>query len=259
MGNFVEVKIDPTTKDFIMEAPRPNLSGGMAQMHMSYDAASGQVFNTGPVSINASDLSTGLTGILSTAKSPAGGPATEIKPGTLVTVNGMQMTVEGAVYAGLLTKTPDGRFIEAATPPPKEEVPTEAAPVQEEAPMSQEGQQYIQAVYETMGQAKAEQMMNTYINNFDGDHGHALETFARENGYEPEHITKIVSRMGVPLQNQAVAYVSKKTGENGTDILKWAREEFSAEALRQVFRLHALGKDMRGYDAIIREYNKAKK
>ena len=126
----------------------------------------------------------------------------------------------------------------------------DAPDVAQDVPIFPEDADLINGIYSDLGDSAADSLAHSVINSDTDDLEKAIENVQPD---QAERVHKAIEA----VQTHAEAYVSKKTGGDGKAILEWAAGEFNRESLQQVARLHFFGSNMKGYDAIIREYKKA--
>lgn len=258
-NGFNEVFVNSTTgqelkpEDYAPSSPKAPFQG-----NLTFQTESGKMTQNGPSAISTHDYAGPRT--------PGGVPTSVIKDDTIVQVQGMQTTAQVAASLGFLQRTSDGTYVQPGSNAPvnqQESQPQQSTETaqettqedqpQEEVPLSQEAQEYIQGVYDYMGQDNAESLANTVINSL-GD-SEKLESFALKHGYSPESVQNTANKVVGHLQGQAESYLSKKSGQSGQEIMDWAIRTFDMESWQETMRIQWNG-SMAGYDAILKEYRR---
>lgn len=284
-----EVRINTTTREPVTNNPQPvsgarpgNLQQAIEQMGSAgYDVGSDS-FTDGRTREAQATFST-VPGIIGTAKTPGGFPTMNVRDNSIVKLpNGMQTSAKVAAGLGFLKSNGDGTYSDIITPTaaaptaPRPAGPQEASPQsspqtsqqQQELntiPMDPQTQGFLNEMSTLLGGDEAlNKFANAVIAGMESSEmggnnhltGKFLSRYAEDHGMKLETAQAAAHAIIDGYTAHATAYLNAKTGGRGQEILEWAKEKFDLASHQEVMRLH-WNKSMAGYDAILKEWNKA--
>lgn len=213
--------------------------------------ADGTVNQTGTHSVNTADLGNCLEGALGTARTKTGSPRMgELQPTDVVTIGGMEMSVQVAERLGMLTRDKAGALSEnpeAAAEPPQEtsEDPAVALP-------NQAAEQELASMCQTVDA---------------GTQVHALGQLIQHGELDPTTLGRVASGMGVDLdvasgrletviegfREQASQTVKALGSDDPSFFFEWAQKA-RPNQLQDAMRSHAMERSVDGYRSLYRAY-----
>lgn len=252
----------------VEEQPAADRSVRVVAGALRINPKSGEQTNmdTTRVAVNgAADLS-GDSGILATARTPAfNGPAHEIKPNTIVRVEGYDMEVRTAVQMGYLRKNADGSYAETTK---AERDAAEAAKRQqaehqqqlEQQPSSSgdvtkmttaafhpEIQKDLDQITEGRGEDVWVPAFAEYVNNGNLDH------VVGKLGMGREQAEAFVAIANAAFMAQAQSALSEVVGDDMEGFVAWLTENKPQEYVRAMTN-HVWARSVDGYKELATEY-----
>lgn len=207
-----------------------------------------------PQGLNTANFASGSAGILSTARTPLGAPSMGgVKGSDIITVDGMELSVETAEHLGMVTRDANGRFVEvqggveAAKAEPQQDAPeddTEAfAPEAEQALAT-----LCQGVSASMQVAALQDAIKT------GEISTTtLERAAAETNREPSKLAAEAATTMEHFRTQALEAVQSWGGGDAEAFFEWARQE-QPRGLNEAMQAHGMQRTTKGYEPIFRSY-----
>lgn len=191
----------------------------------------------------------GTDSFAATARNPNGTAATEIRPTTLVTIDGVQAAVSSWVAQGRLHKAPDGSYQEAAGTP-------EAAPVDtsDVMPMDAQAMDAVNAALDTVDQGSLDGLMATgvAVAVMDMDPRTLEHKFSRVSGLGGEDAAQRLGTMQAAYQAQADTALMSRSGLSAADLpafYAWAKQNHRGE-LQQAVHRQLQAHDVSGYRSL---------
>lgn len=248
----------------------PQESGSQMQVHnadghFSFDGSEGRHHVSASVSKEDFYGQHG-SGILRTAQTKFGSPASTLTPDCLVEHGGTQMTLLQAERMGLVHRDAAGRYVEAGQQQPAktverqeaaEEAPKEGVDDMQHEPFSPDVEQSLaELVQDASAPAVAASlvgMCEQLLEN--GKLEVNIEQFASRAGMTMENADKFVGPYINALAEQ-VDVVLDKAGvgrANGVAFFEWARENRPAQ-LKQAWANHSLNRSASGWRSLAQDF-----
>lgn len=200
-------------------------------------------------SMNAADLKADGTGILSSAKTPAGSPALSgtLTPKHRVTLpDGIETTLQVAERMGYVERGPDGQYREAT---PKQEAQPEAT--DQPQPFADQAERLLdQSVREIPPHMQDGLVHHVLTNKLDEKIIH--DTAAASN-MSTDELRGRLTALHTAFTAQATAAAAEAGISDFKAWSEWARKSHPAE-LREAMQAHILGRTTKKYDALFSRY-----
>jgi hypothetical protein len=236
----------------------------MARPHtgsFSFNGATGEVANRGTVSVSSSELLGGAgSGILGTARTPWGSPTSDLKPTTLVDVDGSGPTeLRVAEKMGYVRRDENGRYVEVAQ---AERVATEQQQQQERQGTEEQQEAFApedEAAIIEMVQGVEPQMLGSAVTSLAielADTGtlgkDTLEKVVSQTGMEPVKAAAFIEKTFNLFTQQASAEL-QKSGIDSEHFLRWARQN-RPEELKRAFVDHVQARSLSAYRTLAQTF-----
>gem|GEM_PF-3336066 len=183
--------------------------------------------------------------VLDTARTAHGSPVlnrVDIKPDTVVTVNGITMEAESAAKAGLLVKNADGTYSDLGVAPeqqrmantdPQQKTKEEQAPAPKQVDLSSMNiRTAINQIKDDIGSDAGDQLIMRLVGHAgmgedsEGSGLSAVKDLATTLGTDIETAKKAAENIANNLLTNAAAYAKHKLGiQNAEEIIRWAQDE----------------------------------
>jgi hypothetical protein len=261
MGNFISIQHEGNTQQ-----DQPNTSGAKvfegAEGVMTVNADGSVSVDKGSTHTPTQDNRSAHSGILSTLKTASGTPQNDLSRVTdksIVTVDGIEMSVKGAIAMGLLNRDAQGNLKETPASvlqkgQDKQSEPLKQSPV---ADLRSEGLRQVSTLMtQALGSKDAADnlMLRIISNGAVAKNGDALVTeMASALGIEPERALKRCNGILDTVQQSLSQTITRAYGMDGDSIVDWLTGTADKKVAADVLQRAYLG-DRSVIDNLIRKY-----
>lgn len=267
-GEFEDANNAPSTSngfvnpDGVEKAPS-TIRTNAGVTYRATSGASGEASESTTTRMNTADMRSGHPGLLATARTAWGSPASQLTPQTRVTlVDGSDTTLAAAEKMGLVARAPDGTYREVqqaeAEPETKNSAP-DLTPV----PLSDgttitahelhaHTDEVMNASMKGLDQFSQEQIVQRFA--MDKLDEKFIHDTARANGLEPEDLAERVEAFQLAVLAE-LAPVAERTGVADLEhFAEWADENYGEDEMMDAFMAHVYGRDTSKYAGMMEEY-----
>lgn len=216
----------------------------MPSFNIEIDARSGEVKDQGFRQVNSDSLGLSGEGVLSTATNSgfAVRDVADIKDTTVVTVQGIQMSVKSAVELGILSRSAEGRYSETSGKKPDGGLSYAQAPeVDEEASSEEEECGFnpylfdpdvegaLESIAEDLGGygALEHHAVSVMGGLTHGDITYSAQRLALAMGAEQAEAEAFISNVADRYRGLASDYIDKTHGVDGEAVIQWMVDNVS--------------------------------
>jgi hypothetical protein len=210
-------------------------------------------------SFNASELMPPVSGILSTAKSPASGPAISITPQTRLHYGGTEIDVATAVTLGLIQRDTSGNYTETAsgrsddyraTLTPEQQNPHQDAQGGPEAvPFDPTTEAFVTGwggqIHPSIQNAAMVQVIEKGLDALDG-------RLASGTDFDQDTFKAGVGKVAKAFEDQFDSLAARK-GIDAEEFRMWVRENHPQE-IKDAMRFHATTRNLSAYEPLMQRY-----